>query len=36
LLRRLGHGGSVTDGDDRSPEGATTGRDDRVQEQRPG
>jgi hypothetical protein len=36
LLRRLGHGGSVANGDDRPSDGATTGRDDRVQEQRPG
>jgi hypothetical protein len=36
LLRRLGYGGSASDGDDRPPDGATGGRDDRVQEQRPG
>jgi hypothetical protein len=36
LLRRLGHGGSASHGDDRPPDGTTTRRDDRVQEQRPG
>ncbi|SNR55363.1 SIR2 family NAD-dependent protein deacylase [Blastococcus mobilis] len=36
LLRRLGHGGSAADGDDRPPDGGTAGPDDRVQEQRPG
>ena len=36
LLRRLGHGGTAADGDDRPSDVATDGRDDRVQEQRPG
>jgi hypothetical protein len=36
LLRRLGHGGSAGEGDGAPPDGATSGRDDRVQEQRPG
>jgi hypothetical protein len=36
LLRRLGHGGSGGSGDDRPADSATTRRDDRVQEQRPG
>jgi hypothetical protein len=36
LLRRLGHGGSAGGGHNPPADGATTGRDDRVQEQRPG
>jgi len=36
LLRRLGHGGSASDGDDRPADTGTASRDDRVQEQRPG
>ncbi|MGY1804971.1 SIR2 family protein [Blastococcus sp. SYSU D00922] len=36
LLRRLGHGGTAADGDDRPSDVATDGHDDRVQEQRPG
>ncbi|RZU32536.1 SIR2-like protein [Blastococcus saxobsidens] len=36
LLRRLGHGGSAGEGDDRPVDAATRSRDDRPQEQRPG
>jgi hypothetical protein len=36
LLRRLGHGGSAAGGDGPPPDAATSGHDDRVQEQRPG
>ncbi|MFD2093954.1 SIR2 family NAD-dependent protein deacylase [Blastococcus deserti] len=36
LLRRLGHGGSASDGDDPPPDAPTAERDDRMQEQRPG
>ncbi|RBY97985.1 SIR2 family protein [Blastococcus sp. TF02-8] len=36
LLRRLGHGGSAGEGDDRPVDTATRDRDDRPQEQRPG
>jgi hypothetical protein len=36
LLRRLGHGGSASDGGDPPPDGSTRPRDDRIQEQRPG
>jgi hypothetical protein len=35
LLRRLGHGGSASNGDGRPPDSATTRHDDRVQGQRP-